>query len=167
MERIVISVLTIEDIDTLIPLAHSIWHAHYPSIISTGQIDYMLVRGYTREVILDEIMQQGIVWLAVRDAGTMIGFASIGPHDVGVMKLHKLYLLPDYHGKGIGKRALEEIEQVAMQHKSVKLVLNVNRHNLKAINAYTRAGWHIAEETVVDIGGGYIMDDYVMAKQLI
>ena len=45
-------------------------------------------------------------------------------------------------------------------------MLNVNRNNTKAIRAYERAGWHVAEEIVADIGNGYVMDDYVMSKQL-
>lgn len=167
MDRITIAPLADDDIDVLIPLARRIWHAHYPDIITVGQIDYMLDRGYTREIIREELMNQGVVWLTIRDESTMIGFASVGPYGERVMKLHKLYLLPEYHGRGIGSRALTEVEQVAKQHNSATLVLNVNRHNHKAITAYERAGWHVAEEVTVDIGGGYIMDDYVMAKQLI
>jgi GNAT superfamily N-acetyltransferase len=167
MDQILIAPLNEDDINVLIPLAHAIWHAHYPGIITTGQIDYMLERGYTREIILDEMRHQGIIWLALRDSSSMVGFASLGPYGDNIMKLHKLYLLPDYHGRGIGSQALAEIERIAKRHNSATLVLNVNRHNQKAIQAYTRAGWHIAEEVTVDIGGGYIMDDFVMAKQLI
>jgi GNAT superfamily N-acetyltransferase len=83
------------------------------------------------------------------------------------MKLHKLYLLPEYHGTGIGARALAAVEQTARDNAATALVLNVNRHNLKAIRAYERAGWHVAEEVVADIGNGYVMDDFVMTKQLL
>lgn len=166
MDSITFSALQPEEIDTLIPLAHAIWHAHYPGIITVEQIDYMLSRGYTGEVIADEIEHQGITWLTIREQMTMIGFISVGPYGEGVMKLHKLYLLPRYHGQGIGKRALAEVERMAQSQKASKLVLNVNRHNHKAISAYQRAGWHIEDEVVIDIGSGYVMNDFVMAKQL-
>jgi len=166
MEPITFTVLDPQDIDILLPLAHRIWHAHYPGIITIEQIDYMLSRGYTREIILDEIEHRGISWITIRDGMTMIGFISVGPYGDGVMKLHKLYLLPEYHGTGIGSRALAEVELIAKRHNAATLVLNVNRHNQKAINAYQRAGWHISDEVVVDIGCGYAMNDYVMAKDL-
>lgn len=166
MNRIMITALSENEIDELIPLARRIWHAHYPGIITAGQIEYMLDRGYTRDSILEEIRHQGVLWFSIRDESGMIGFASVGPYGDSIMKLHKLYLLPDYHGQGIGARALAEVERVAKEHNADKLVLNVNRHNTKAINAYTRSGWHIAEKVKVDIGQGYIMDDYVMAKLL-
>lgn len=166
MDPISFSYLQPEDIDTLLPLAGRIWHAHYPGIITVEQIDYMLARGYTREVILDEIEHQGIIWSVIRDNMTMIGFISVGPYGDGIMKLHKLYLLPEYHGQGIGARALAEVERLAKQQNSATLVLNVNRHNQKAISAYQRSGWNITDEVVLDIGNGYVMNDYVMSKQL-
>jgi GNAT superfamily N-acetyltransferase len=154
------------DIDSLLQLAYRIWHAHYPGIITVEQIDYMLARGYSREIIIDEIEHQSISWMVIRDGITMIGFISVGPYGDGVMKLHKLYLLPDYHGQGIGRRALAEVEQIAKQYNAATLVLNVNRHNRKAITAYQHAGWHVADEVDVDIGNGFQMNDFVMAKQL-
>lgn len=166
MDTITFPPLQPAEIDELILLAHRIWHAHYPGIITVEQIDYMLERGYTHAVIQDEIEKQGVFWRAIKDGEVMIGFIAIGPHGEGAMKLHKLYLLPEYHGLGIGSRALAEAERIARQQKAATLVLNVNRHNPKAISAYKRAGWHIAEETVVEIGNGYVMDDYVMAKPL-
>jgi GNAT superfamily N-acetyltransferase len=166
MDQISITGLTESDIDMLIPLAHRIWHAYYPSIITVEQIDFMLARGYTREVILDEINNRGVIWLVIRRADAMVGFASLGPHSPKVMKLHKLYLLPEYHGCGIGGRALAEVERIAREGGSETLILNVNRYNTTAIRAYLRAGWHIAEEVVVDIGDGFVMDDNVMMKCL-
>ena len=167
MDQIAITRLNESDIDLLIPLAYRIWHAHYPGIITPEQIDYMLDRGYTRQVILDEISNQGVIWLTIKTGGTMIGFAALGPYAPDTMKLHKLYLLPEYHGAGIGARALAEVEQIARDSAAAALVLNVNRHNPKAIRAYERAGWHVAETVVVDIGNGFVMDDFVMTKQLV
>ena len=166
MDQISISTLTADDIDTLIPLAYRIWHAHYPGIITPEQIDYMLERGYTRPVILDEINNQGVIWLAIKSGDTMIGFAALGPYAPQSMKLHKLYLLPEYHGAGIGARALAEVERIARDNAASTLVLNVNKHNSRAIHAYERAGWQVAEEVVADIGNGFVMDDFVMTKQL-
>jgi len=167
MDQITITRLNDPDIDLLIPLAYRIWHAHYPGIITPEQIDYMLDRGYTRQVIRDEISNQGVIWLAIKSGGTMIGFAALGPYAPQTMKLHKLYLLPEHHGAGIGARALAEVEQIARDSAASALVLNVNRHNTKAIRAYQRAGWHVAETVVVDIGNGFVMDDFVMTKQLV
>ena len=46
------------------------------------------------------------------------------------------------------------------------LVLAVNKANAQAISAYTKYGFHIRESVVQDIGGGYVMDDYFMLKNV-
>lgn len=166
MPDITISPLKDAEIDDVIRLARRIWHAHYPGIITVEQIDYMLERGYTPTVIRNEIEHQEIIWEVIRDTHDMIGFLSVGPFGDSTLKLHKLYLLPEHHGRGIGAMALAEVERIAHSKKAGTLILNVNRHNSKAINAYRRAGWQVDHETVLDIGNGYVMDDFVMAKKL-
>jgi ribosomal protein S18 acetylase RimI-like enzyme len=44
--------------------------------------------------------------------------------------------------------------------------LQVNKRNAGAIGAYRKAGFDIINEAVFEIGGGFVMDDYLMAKML-
>jgi len=166
MDSITILPLLPDHLDELIAVARSAWHAHYPGIISIEQIDYMLKKSYTRQIILDEIALHGLTWRFISDGSKMIGFFSIGPYGTDTIKLHKLYLLPEYHGKGIGTMSLSKVEQIARSAKVHTLVLNVNKHNSKAIRSYERSGWRISEEVTNDIGNGFVMDDYVMTKQI-
>lgn len=166
MKQITFSPLKIADIDQLIDVAQRSWRAHYPGIITVEQIDYMLELGYNRAVIMKEMTEEGITWLSILDGETIIGLISTGPYGAGTIKLHKLYVLPEYHGKGIGAMALARVEQVARNAGARKIVLNVNKRNAKAIRAYERSGWRISEEVVNDIGNGHVMDDFVMIKQI-
>lgn len=102
MDQISITPLQADRIDELIAVARRVWHAHYPGIITVKQIDYMLERGYNRDVILNEMTRQGITWLSIAAGSGMIGFVSVGPYGDDAVKLHKLYLLQEYHGRGIG-----------------------------------------------------------------
>jgi diamine N-acetyltransferase len=79
-------------------------------------------------------------------------------------KLHKLYLLPELHGCGLGSLLLQHVEREVRQPGARRLILAVNKRNANAIAAYQRNGFVIAETVVTDIGGGFVMDDYVMAK---
>jgi len=45
-------------------------------------------------------------------------------------------------------------------------LLRVNRHNQWAIDAYLKQGFTVATIYMEDIGGGFMMDDYVMTKEL-
>jgi ribosomal protein S18 acetylase RimI-like enzyme len=161
-------------------LAGVIWRACYPGIISRAQIDYMLVRMYALNVLREEIRSRGICYDLLVVDGKPAGFASYGPGEVGTprrgvrtaqpavrtFKLHKLYLSPEWHGCGLGSRLLQHCEREIRAGGARRLILSVNKRNLPAIAAYRRNGFVIAESVVTDIGGGFVMDDYIMAKSV-
>ena len=153
------------DIAALIELAGLIWRRHYPGIISMQQIDYMLAQRYTPAIIRAQ-MQSGSAWWdrALVD-GSMIGFAQYELHGHS-MKLDKLYIHPDFQRRGYGACMLAHIEEAARARGALAVKLNVNKHNLKSIAAYRKSGYEVVDEVVADIGGGYVMDDFVMEKKL-
>ena len=148
-------------------LAGVIWRACYPGIITTEQIDYMLARMYALDVLRNEISSQDIRYDQLLVDDKLAGFASYGPaSEPGVMKLHKLYLLPEMHSRGLGSRLLQHVERKVRAKAGRRVILSVNIRNTKAITAYRRNGFVIAESVITDIGGGFVMDDYIMAKEL-
>jgi len=156
-----------EHLPTLAELAGVIWRACYPGIITPEQIDYMLARMYALDAMRDEIRSQGIRYDELLVDDKPAGFASYGPTaEPGVIKLHKLYLLPALHGRGLGSRLLQQVEREVRAGGGRRLILSVNKRNTRAIAAYQRNGFVIAESVVTDIGNGFVMDDYVMTKDL-
>lgn len=155
------------DLPAIASLAGVIWHAHYPGIISTEQIDYMLADMYSLETLREEIRLRAIRYERLLVGEEFAGFASHGPTEQPkLFKLHKIYLHPAWHGRGLGSLLLRHCEREACKLGADRLVLTVNKRNSKAIAAYQRNGFSITDSVVVNIGGGFVMDDYVMAKGL-
>lgn len=80
--------------------------------------------------------------------------------------LHKLYLLPEAAGRGIGAAALNWVSEQATALGLKRLRLFVNKHNLQAVRAYLRQGFVFEQDVITDIGDGFVMDDFVMVKHL-
>ena len=157
----------VEHLPALAQLAAVIWRRHYPRIISHGQIEFMLAQMYSLDTLRAEISSKGIRFYRLMVEERFAGFAAIGPTDAAdTIKLHKLYLLPELHGKGFGTRLLKHCEAEARQHGARRLVLAVNKRNTRAIAVYQRNGFTIIESVVTDIGGGFVMDDFIMGKNL-
>jgi GNAT superfamily N-acetyltransferase len=155
------------DLPAIARLARVVWRAHYPGIISTEQIDYMLAKMYSLETLREEIRLRAIRYERLFVGEEFAGFASHGPTDQAkLFKLHKIYLHPAWHGQGLGTLLLRYCEREASKLGADRLVLTVNKRNSKAIAAYQRNGFAITDSVVVNIGGGFVMDDYVMAKEL-
>lgn len=154
----------VNDIPLVRRLADEIWHAHYPEIISVEQIDYMLDRMYAPATIEREL-RDGRVWEVILLDAQAVGFLSYSPA-VPVLKLHKLYVHTGHHGQGLGRAALARVKAAAQAAASSSVCLFVNKRNLKAIRAYERAGFVVAESVVTDFGSGFVMDDYRMSCAL-
>jgi len=159
---------TEDDLPAIARLAGVIWRAHYPGIISIEQIDYMLAKMYALEALREEISRRAIRYERMLVGEELAGFASHGPTEQPkIFKLHKLYLHPSWHHRGLGSLLLRHCKQEVRKLGAERLVLTVNKRNTKAITAYQRNGFAITDSVVVDIGDGFVMDDFVMAKELI
>ena len=147
-------------------LAYRIWPSAYASILSEAQLEYMLSNFYSLDS-LEKQIDNGLVFLVVDSDGTFIGFASYELHHSGTTKtkLHKLYVLPATQGTGLGKKLLEEVAEKAIAAKDTHLFLNVNKYNI-AKNFYEKQHFKVIQEEVIPIGNDYIMDDYVMEKEI-
>ena len=153
------------DVPVLRELAERIWREYYPAIIGQAQVDYMLPRMYSAEVIRGELAN-GTVWEIASDDDAIIGFCSISLEPDGGAKLHKLYLDTQRHGRGFGQLLIRRAVEIAQELGAIALWLQVNKQNTRAIRAYERAGFHVDKAAVFDIGGGFVMDDFIMAKAL-
>lgn len=162
-----ITAATEADLVVVQDLAHRIWHRHYPGIISVEQIGYMLENGYATGVLAHFLTAPGAGLVLARIDDDPVGFAAwYRPAEPATTKLDKLYVLQECQGKGIGRRLIDHVEAAARADTASTLTLNVNKHNAASIAAYRNCGFAISGEVVVDIGNGFVMDDYVMTKRL-
>jgi GNAT superfamily N-acetyltransferase len=61
---------------------------------------------------------------------------------------------------------LQHCEDEARRFGARRLLLAVNKRNARPIAAYQRNGFAVIESVVSDFGGGFVMDDFIMAKEL-
>ncbi|MEW5676239.1 GNAT family N-acetyltransferase [Flavobacterium enshiense] len=147
-------------------LAYKIWPDAYGEILSEAQLDYMLENFYAIPA-LEAQLDNHHVFLLAENQGVFYGFASyeINCKNSGKTKLHKIYVSSESQGKGVGKLLLSEVEKAAKKAGNTHLFLNVNRYNI-AQEFYKHNGFEIVHEEDIDIGLGYLMEDYVMEKTI-
>ena len=157
--------VTPPDVPAISTLAREIWQASYPGIITQEQIDFVLEQRYGHERLYDDL-EDLHKWLdQAFFEGRRIGFA-FSEIRKGEFKLDKLYIHPDVQRQGVGGRLIAHVAERAKKQGYPCVVLQVNKRNAKAINSYMKYGFTVREATVEDIGGGYVMDDFVMEKKL-
>lgn len=158
----------IEDIAKIQEIANITWPITYGEILTSEQLDYMLDLIYSDEALSKQIQNKEQLFYLISDSESTIGFIGIEHNykNEAITKIHKIYLLPETQGKGYGKIVFNSIEKLALENNSSELLLNVNRFNT-ALNFYKKLGFEIKETVDIEIGNGYLMEDYVMGKGLI
>ena len=154
-----------EDLTRIARLAEVVWRHHYPGIISVAQIDYMLKWMYNLQTLESEL-KSGIVFDQAIIDQELVGFASYGAESASEMKLHKLYVHPQWQRRGIGSHLLAHVEETSRNRGFHKVILTVNKRNENALAAYAKNGFVIRESIVTQIGGGFAMDDFLLEKRL-
>ena len=155
----------LNDIKTIQEITNITWPITYGEILSKEQLDYMLGLFYSEEALAKQIENKEQLFYLILDSESIIGFIGIEHNykNEAITKIHKIYLLPETQGKGIGKKVFDEIQKMALENNSKGLLLNVNRYNT-ALGFYKKIGFEVVEEVNIEIGNGYLMEDYVMGK---
>lgn len=150
-------------------LAHEIWYEYYVPLIGRAQVDYMVGKFQNVPAMQAQIAQGYEYFLVQREDGSGaardIGYCAVQEQPERVLFLSKLYLHHAARGAGTGRTCMEFIEGLARRRGLSQLWLTVNKGN-PAVQAYQRLGFRIAADLVMDIGDGFVMDDYRMEKPL-
>ncbi|MGD1005815.1 MAG: GNAT family N-acetyltransferase [Ignavibacteriaceae bacterium] len=159
-----IEVLTESQADVVEALAVEIWNEHYTPIIGKQQVSYMLEKFQSKEAMKEQI-KNGYTYYLVEEGGCNIGYIGIELKKDELF-LSKLYIKSSERGKGYGKKAVQFLEDLARGKKLNKISLTVNKNNVKSIAVYEKIGFKNLGSIIMDIGGGFVMDDYKMEKRI-
>lgn len=152
------------DLPLIRTLAHQIWPVAYRTILSGRQLRYMLKLIYSKPALARQ-MAEGQRFSIIYNNAVPVGFVAYGEVEPQVYKLHKIYVLPNQQGRGTGKFAMDYVMAESIAGGGTRLRLNVNRFN-PAKGFYEKLGFAVVKEEKIEIGSGYVMDDFVMERRI-
>lgn len=152
-----------KDVQIIHELAHQIYFPTYSNILSQDQMEFMLEKSYTIPAVQESMRTDQDFYIAY-DRDMAIGFIALKEKNESILRIEKLYLLPQTQGKGFGRALIDFAKSEASSKNKSIVELNVNRGN-NAYYFYLKMGFKVAEE--VDIPYfGYLLDDYIMQSSL-
>ena len=150
----------LQDLPIIQQIANETWRPTYGSILTEEQTLFMLEMMYSTPSLTKQFESNH--FYIFMDNEKPVGFSGIEKIEK-MIKLHKIYFLPETQGKGFGKIMIAEIVKIAQTENCGFIELNVNRNN-KAKNFYEKLGFEVFKEVDVNIGNDFWMNDYVMRK---
>ena len=159
---------TLEDIPLINELAWIVFPHTYKELLSPGQIEFMMDWMYSPANLKKQMTEDGHTYFIAYEENEPAGYLSIQPEGEHTYHLQKIYVLPSFQGKKLGKQLFNQaIKAIKELHpEPCQMRLNVNRYNTKAVDFYFRMGMKKVFERDFDIGHGYLMTDYIMALDI-
>lgn len=148
-------------------IANTTWPQAFKDILSPDQIQYMMKMMYSTKSLTHQMQQYGHQFIIAKEDSRNLGYASfeVNYENLNKTKIHKIYILPDLQGKGLGKSIINSVMEMAKINKNHLLTLNVNRDN-KAVKFYEYLGFSVVGKVDIPIGNGFIMEDFIMEKSI-
>lgn len=153
---------TEKDIPLLRELAEKSWKSAYANILSPEQIDYMLAEMYSEKEISSQLQNSDYHYYLILNNEIPAGFMGFElNYEKETTKLHRIYLLEEFKGQGLGKKGLNFLKEKVKENVNYRIILNVNKNN-PAIKIYESQGFKVLSKGIFNIGNGYVMDDFLL-----
>ena len=125
----------------------------------------MLDKFQSEKAIKEQIENGGYRYFLANFNGENCGYVGISS-DKDRLFLSKLYLKKSFRKKGIASKAIAMLEDICQKENLRAIWLTVNKHNTGSKAVYESNGFRVIDEQVCDIGHGYVMDDFIMQKDI-
>lgn len=146
-------------------LAKVIWNEHFTPIIGKDQVDYM-VEKFQSYPALKEQISEGYEYYQIFSSGEFCGYTGIHPGEDNRLFLSKLYLKKESRGHHLATGAFSFLKEICRERGYSAIWITCNKHNDNSLGVYRHFGFEIIDTQEADIGGGFIMDDYIMEYKI-
>ncbi len=112
------------------------WHETYPGLVSKAYLDRLTLEKCEKIPFSPDSI------LIAKDGGRVVGFVGFGDRrneEPGIGEIFALYVLSDYHGKGVGRMLMEAGLEKLKDYPRV--CLWVLKENKRAIRFYEKYGF--------------------------
>lgn len=156
--------MTDKQIQEIADLACIIWNEHFTPIIGKQQVDYMVDKFQSFPALKAQI-KDGYEYYQIFDGEEFCGYTGIHPEGKRLF-LSKLYMKKSARGRHLATSAFEFLKELCRQRGYASIYLTCNKHNGNSLAVYRHLGFETIDTQEADIGGGFIMDDYIMEYRL-
>ena len=149
--------LTESDAEEASAFVHDMWVDTYAPIVIGGRQhaeDIFDDWVGPRKIVSD--MSRGHFFLYLLEDGRIIGLISAGKEGDD-LEISKIYILPEYRGKGLGQESLDFLLAKGRELGCRKAFLEVNRQNNPAIAFYSKNGFVPVGERVYEHSSTMVM----------
>ena len=141
--------VALADVELLRQLSIRTFRHSYEHLNTAENFQAYLIEAFHIEKLEDEIRNPESTFFFVQYSEMVIGYLKVNignsqseEHSEDYMEVERIYLDHPYQGKGIGKRMMDFVFDIARLKEKSKVWLGVWEKNPGAIEFYTKMGFH-------------------------
>jgi len=168
----IIRAATSADAETLARLAERTFRDTFAAENSPADIDHHCVTNFGEDIQLLEVRDPNYVTIVADHDGELVAFAQVRLHSPKRIvraerpaELHRLYVLEDWHGRGIAHEIMSAVLSAPALNGADALWLSVWERNPRAIAFYRKYGFNVVGDQVFQVGADP-QRDLVMAVEI-
>ena len=154
-----------DHVTKVVDMADTIWRECYKGILSDEQIEYMVDKYQSDNVVTKKMINEGYEYYLLNNGVNVIGFVSF-LKDGNKLLLTNLYILEVYREKGYCKLVIDKVIKKCQDTDIDRVRITLNKMNEQGIKFWSNLGFTKIEENVQDIGNGFVIDNYLLEKQI-
>ncbi len=160
----IIKAVAYSDFESIESLVRQILHKFYDPVIPKAHTEYFINKYQTAKAIEQQI-KNGSTYFLLKYKGLNVGYLGL-KETADFLLLDKLYLLENYRGKRIGKKAIDFTDHFAEKLTKSRIELIVHKENFSAIKFYKQKGYKLIGIVPNYFETGQIIENYRMVKTL-
>jgi len=153
---------TVQDVPTIKEVLRETWHDTYASLLPKSAIEAITSQWHAPELLTEQVQNPDIYFAIARDGGAVAGVITAQKQDDAVV-VGRLYVRPQYQGRGIGRQLLESSYHAFVDARTVRLT--VEAENRKGVAFYAKEGFRETARISEEVAGTSL-ENVVMEKAL-
>lgn len=159
MKEIEIKRVAVNDVAALQRIGTLCFLQTFSAYNSAGNMEKYLKDSFATDKLVSQIDSEGsLFYFALLDEEP-IGYLKLNTgslqtelQDNNALEIERIYVLADYHGKGVGQLLYKLAIEIAEARKSAYVWLGVWEHNHRAINFYQKNGFQEFNKHLFKLG---------------
>jgi ribosomal protein S18 acetylase RimI-like enzyme len=161
---------SIADLDKLQSIGHETYDETFRAMNSQETIDKYLQESFNKKKFFSELSNKDCKFYFLYSEHELAGYFKVNDtlaqtdiNDANSIELERIYIKKEYKGKGLGKKLINFVFQLAQEMKKDYVWLGVWEKNVDAISFYTKMDFYEAGQHSFRMGDE-VQNDLIMKK---
>ena len=159
MKNLQIRQANLEDLAALQTIGRKTFVETFAASNSEENLAHYLAEGFSEEKLTAELKNESSAFYFAEEEDKILGYLKVNvgeaqnePQDPDALEIERIYVLQEFHGKGVGLMLYEQALSIALEQNAPYIWLGVWEKNSRAIRFYENQGFVAFDQHIFQLG---------------